>query len=73
MKKLLRETFGETGDISCTRVMAMIALFAAIGLAFTGHDASAAVFIGTAFAGKVSQRFVETRETTVSEDKGPRL
>lgn len=72
MKQALREIFGETGDISCVRVMAMIALFAAIGLAFTGHDQSAFIFIGAAFGGKVSQKFVETK-TTISEDKGPTL
>ena len=37
----------------------MIALFASIGLAFTGHDSSALVFVGAAMGGKVSQKYIE--------------
>jgi hypothetical protein len=59
MKHFIFELFSEEGNISSMRVMAMIALFAAIGLAFTGHDSSALVFVTSAFSGKVVQRAVE--------------
>lgn len=59
--KWLRELFSESSRVSAMRVMAMVSLFAAIGLAFTGHDTSVMVFVTAAFSGKVSQKFLETR------------
>jgi hypothetical protein len=59
VKRWLKDLFSESSDISSMRVMAMIALFASIGLAFTGHDSSALVFVGAAMGGKVSQKYIE--------------
>jgi hypothetical protein len=57
--RLIREMFSESGDISCMRVMSFVALLAAIGLAFTGHDNSVLVFVGAAFGGKIAQKHIE--------------
>ena len=51
----------ENGGTSCMRIMAFIALFAAIGLAFTGHDTSVTIFITAAFGGKFSQKWLEIK------------
>jgi len=59
MKKFLLELFGEAGDISCMRVMAMIALLSAIGLAYLGKNDCVPVLITAAFAAKVTQRYIE--------------
>lgn len=72
MKRWLKDLFSESSDVSCMRVMAMIALFTSIGLAFTGHDSSALVFIGAAFGGKVSQKMVEVNGEKSETTAAPR-
>jgi len=59
MRRILFELFSETGELSCMRVMAMIALLSAIGLAYLGKNDCVPVLITAAFAAKVTQRYVE--------------
>lgn len=59
MKHFLKNLFSEQSEVSSMRVMSFIALFASIGLAFTGHDSSTLVFVTAAFGGKVGQKIVE--------------
>ena len=69
---ILRELFSDNqGNLSSLRVMAMISLLAAIGLAFTGHDSSVLVFVGCSFGSKVGQKMVELNgsKTETQADK----
>ena len=68
MKELLSD---HTGQLSSLRVMCFIAEFAAIGLAFTGHDQSVLVFIGCAFGSHVAQKKVELDGVKVDTDVKP--
>ncbi len=57
----IREMFSESGDISAMRVMAMIALIAAIGLAFSGKDTTlVGAFLAFSGGGHVAGKYVET-------------
>jgi len=60
MTRWLKDLFSESSDVSSMRVMCMIALLTSIGLAFSGHDSSALVFITAAMGGKVSQKYIES-------------
>lgn len=57
--KYIRELFGETGDLSCMRVMAMIALLSAIALAWSGKNDCVSILVVAAFGAKVTQRYIE--------------
>lgn len=59
--KFLREMFSEKGDISSMRVMAMIALFAAIILALMNRDIMmVSAFLAFSGGGKVASKYIET-------------
>lgn len=60
----LKSLFSESSDVSAMRVMAIISLFAGIGLAIAGKDADVGIFVVAAFGAKVSQKFFETKTTT---------
>ena len=62
MKQILKELFGETGDLSMMRLMCFIAVCAAVGLAFMGKDSSVVVFLTAAFGGKTAQKYVENKD-----------
>jgi len=52
--------FSENGDVSMTRVMSLISVIAAIGLAYMqkpGYE----YFLFAAFGGKVAQKVVEAK------------
>lgn len=58
--KYIRELFGEKGDLSCVRVMSFMTCCTGLYLALTHGDVSTiGVLLGTAFGGKVAQRFAE--------------
>jgi hypothetical protein len=57
--KILREIFGETGDLSMMRVLCFMSMCTAIVLAFQGKDAEVVIFVGAAMGGKVSQKYIE--------------
>jgi hypothetical protein len=59
--KFVTAMFSEESDVSCMRVMCFIALLTAGYLAVTGHDTSVLAFLGAAFGGKVTQKFVEKK------------
>ena len=67
---MLRDLFSENSSISSMRVMSMISLLIGGGIAvygvYQGKDLSAlsvlcAVFVGSAFSGKVGQKFAESK------------
>lgn len=59
--KFLKEMFSEKGDISSMRVMAMIALFAAIILALMNRDIMmVSAFLAFSGGGKVASKYIET-------------
>jgi len=56
----LRELFGEKGDLSMVRVMAFSTCMTALYLSLNhGDTTTIGLLLGTAFAGKVSQRLIE--------------
>ena len=60
--KFIRDLLSEKGDVSMMRVMALISLCVAAGLAIAGHDiGSVMVFITAAFGGKVGQKALENK------------
>lgn len=70
MKDFLKSMFSEGSEISSMRIMAMISLLIAGGLAVAGmyKGVSATelsilcgVFVGAAFGGKVGQKFAENK------------
>jgi hypothetical protein len=74
--KILKELFSEGSSLSVLRVMALIALLSGTCIAFYGiHEARdlggiaevCSVFVGAAFAGKVGQKYLETKP--VKEDE----
>jgi len=68
----IREIFSDhTGKLSSIRVMCMLSLLAAIGLAFTGHDNSVLIFTGCAFGSKITQKHVELNGNKVDTDVTP--
>ena len=80
MKEFLKSMFSEGSDVSDMRVMAMIALFAGIAVAFYGMvkyppeqlpnvTVLASMFVGVAFTGKVTQKFAETNNKTQTQLK----
>jgi hypothetical protein len=57
----LNQLFSEKGTISSMRVMAMIALFAAIALAIMNRDIMmVSAFLAFSGGGKVASKFIET-------------
>lgn len=67
----LKSMLSEGSDVSAMRIMAMIALLTGVGIAFdgmhSGKDLSqtavlASVFVGAAFAGKVTQKAFEQKK-----------
>lgn len=59
--KFVRDLFSEKGDISSMRIMAMLALFAAIILALMNRDIMmVSVFLAFAGGGKVASKYIET-------------
>lgn len=71
--KVLREMFGETGDISMMRTLCFMSMCAAIVLAFMGKDADVLIFVGAAMGGKVTQKYIESNgsENDTSTKIGP--
>lgn len=67
MRKWAKSLFSETGDVSMMRVMALLSLCFGGYLALVGKDTSVSIFVGGAFAAKVSQKFVETKTTSTSK------
>lgn len=66
---VIREMFSDNdGHLSSLRVMTMIALLAAVGLAYMGKDNSVLVFVGVAFGSKVAQKHVEVSGAKVDTD-----
>lgn len=60
MKQFFLEMFGETGDISCMRIMCMIVTLTAVYLAVTHGDAATiGILLGASIGGKVGQKFAE--------------
>lgn len=59
MKKLLKELFSESSDISLMRVMALTSLIIGGYLALKGENTSVAIFVTAAFGGKAAQKYVE--------------
>lgn len=60
--KFVKSLFSENGDVSMTRVMALLSLLIGAVLALMGKD-NVAVFVYSAFGSKVAQKIVETRVT----------
>lgn len=63
MKEFIMELLGENGKISMMRFMSLTALIIGAIIAFKTPDAvtMVTVFIGAAFAGKVSQKMIESK------------
>lgn len=68
--KLLREILSDKSDVSCMRLMSIIALILAGWIAIRGLETHAdlpglamlcGVFLGTAFTGKVTQKYIESK------------
>lgn len=59
---IFKEIFSENSEISIMRVMAVTSLIIGAVLAFKGMDTSVYIFVGAAFAGKVTQKFIESKE-----------
>lgn len=71
MKTFFKKLLSDSGDVSMVRVMAILSLVVgvAIGLygVYTSKDLSGiaqvcGVFVGSAFAAKVTQKFTESKE-----------
>lgn len=71
MKKLIEKLLSSNGDVSTMRLMSLVSLLIGIIIGiygvYTGKDLSGvaqvcAVFVGAAFAGKVTQKFAESNE-----------
>jgi len=62
--KWIKSLFSEDSDVSMVRVMALLSLCFGAYLALEGKDTSVGIFVGGAFAAKVSQKFIETRKST---------
>jgi hypothetical protein len=67
----LKKLFAENSEVSSMRVMSMLALLIGSGIAFygvhvgrelAGLSALVSVFVGSAFAGKVVQKFAEEKK-----------
>lgn len=65
----IRDLLSESGSISAMRVMALICVLAAVGVAMFGLKEKSdvgqisilcGIFLGAAFGGKVGQKFAET-------------
>ena len=78
MKNLLNKMFSGSSDVSAMRVMAMLSLLVGATLAFMGlymgKDLNAlatlcAIFVGSGFAGKATQKFAETK---LNSSKSPK-
>jgi 5-bromo-4-chloroindolyl phosphate hydrolysis protein len=60
--------FSEKSSISIMRIMSMIALVFGGVLALIGRDASiVSIFVYAAFAGKATQRYFESKETSAEK------
>lgn len=62
--KWLKSLFSEDSEVSMVRFMALLSLCFGGYLAIIGKDADVGIFVGAAFAAKVTQKFVETRNKT---------
>ena len=71
MKWIVEMFEDANGGTSCMRVMAFIALFAAIALAFSGKDSCVGVFLAFSGGGHIAGKFVEGRngQSGHSEDQ----
>jgi len=58
----LKSLLNEKGDVSMMRFLALISLLIGGYLAVTGKDTSVTIFVLAAFGGKVSQKYVETKQ-----------
>lgn len=63
MNRWLRELFSEKGSVSSMRVMAMLCVLTAIALAFLGKDTNVLIFLTAGMAGKVSQKWTESKDS----------
>ena len=60
MKSFFLKMFGESGEISCMRVMSFMVTCTAIYLALThGDRATIGVLLGASIGGKAAQKFAE--------------
>lgn len=71
MKSVLNRMFSDSGDLSVTRIMSVITVLSACGIAIegviSGRDLSqlatlVGVMLGASFAAKVGQNFAEKEE-----------
>lgn len=67
--KFIKQLFSENSDVSMVRFMALTSLCIGGYLAIIGKDTSVVVFVGGAFAAKVSQKFIETKSTRTETTK----
>ena len=74
---IFERILSENSDLSVMRLMCLLSLLSGIAIAvlgmcysrdLTSTAALSSVFVGAAFAGKVTQKFAEVKET-VKEDK----
>jgi hypothetical protein len=65
MIKWVKALFSEDSNVSMVRFMALLSLCFGGYLAIIGKDADVGIFVGAAFAAKVTQKIVETRSTKV--------
>jgi hypothetical protein len=62
MKNWLNRLFKDKSDVSSMRVMTMMSLIFGMMAALKGLDANVvAIFVGSAFGGKVSQKYLEVK------------
>lgn len=73
MKSFFTELLSDKGLVSAGRLMSLVALFSAVGIAVYGIHADkdlagvaeiCAVFVSGAFGGKVASKYIETKSTT---------
>ena len=69
--KFITAMFSEKGDVSMMRVLSFMSLCIAAYLAISGKDASVSVFVVAAFGGKVSQKFIEARNPSLTDNNQP--
>ena len=59
--KLLKQLFSENSSVSMVRLMSLISLCVGAYLAIRGQDSCVAIFVGAAFGGKISQKYIEVQ------------
>ena len=78
MKEFLLKMFSENSDVSEMRVAAILCVLCAMGIAiygmsknpidYSGLSLLCGTFVGSGMAGKVSQKFAESRENKKKSD-----